>query len=372
MPKFKYTAIRAKQANGKFIFSFPAFPGEILKFSSIEGVKRHENGQLDGFQRHQIAPHIKEIRRYLERSDAILPNAIIVAFLDGVDIHERPDGLLDITINADENRIPGLIVDGQQRITALSGSTRSDFQVFVSCILCKDYNELRQQFILINNSKPLPKPLIYELLPNVDGLPEKFSSRSFAARMVEKLNYTKTDDPVFYGRIRQHTNSNGKLSDLAIQKIVMESATNGAIRTFIEQHPSTLEPDSITAIEENSFELIHTFFSAVKEVFPEAWNDMSPKTSRLVHGAGLVSMGFIMELLYVSFGVISKEKFVQGLKLLKPKTAWTQGKWKFSEDDQRPWNAIQNTTSDIDLLTNYLIRNLRNAMKSLPEKVAKL
>jgi len=367
--QFKYIAVRAKQADGRYIFSFPAYPHDVLKFSSIEGVRRHESGQLDGFQRHQIAPHIKDIRRYLERSDAILPNAIIVAFLDGLEIKERNDGLLDITINVDESSPPGLIVDGQQRITALGGSSRTDFQVFVSCILCQDYNELRQQFILINNSRPLPKPLIYELLPNVEGLPEKFSSRSFAARMVEKLNYTKTDDPVFYGRIRQHTNSAGKLSDLAIQKIVMESATNGAIRTFIEQHPPTLDPDSINSIEDKSFELIHTFFAAVKEVFPDAWNDMSPKTSRLVHGAGLVSMGFVMELLFVGFGEVSKEKFVQGLSLIKSKTAWTQGKWNFSQEDHRPWNAIQNTSSDIDLLTNYLVRNLRNAMKASREKV---
>ena len=206
------------------------------------------------------------------------------------------------------------------------------------------------------------------MLPNVDGLPEKFSSRSFAARMVEKLNYTKTDDQGFYGRIRQHTNSSGKLSDLAIQKIVMESATNGAIRSFIEQHPPTLDPDSISTIEKKSFELIHTFFSAVKDVFPDAWINTTPKNSRLVHGAGLVSMGFVMELLFVGFGEVSKEKFIQGLSLLKPKTAWTEGKWHFTKDDHRPWNGIQNTPSDIDLLTNYLIRNLRNAMKSSREK----
>jgi DGQHR domain-containing protein len=133
--QFKFIAVRAKQADGRFIFSFPAYPNEILKFSSIEGVKRHENGKLDGFQRHQIAPHIKDIRRYLERSDAILPNAIIVAFLDGIEIHERTDGLLDITIKVDGDIPPGLIVDGQQRITALGGSSRTFFQVFVSCIL---------------------------------------------------------------------------------------------------------------------------------------------------------------------------------------------------------------------------------------------
>ena len=82
------------------------------------------------------------------------------------------------------------MVDGQQRLTALSGLSKPDFEVFVSALICKDYDELRQQFVLINNTRPLPKTLIYELLPNVDGLPERFTARKFAARVVERLNFT--------------------------------------------------------------------------------------------------------------------------------------------------------------------------------------
>ena len=49
--------------------------------------------------------------------------------------------------------------------------------------------ELRQQFVLINNTRPLPKTLIYELLPSTPGLPEKFTARAFASKVVEILNY---------------------------------------------------------------------------------------------------------------------------------------------------------------------------------------
>jgi DGQHR domain-containing protein len=364
MQTYKYTAVRALQADNKYVFSFAAKPKDILKFATIDGVKRHQDGKLDGFQRHQIAPHIKEIRKYLERSDAILPNAIIVAFLDNLKITEKNGGLLELVITSSEESPPGFVVDGQQRLTALSGLDRDDFEIFVSGILCSDYNELRQQFILINNTRPLPKALIYELLPSVEGLPERFSKRAFASRIVEKLNYTKIPDAVFYNRIHQHTNSAGKLSDIAIQKIVMESSTNGAVREFIQESPG-LDAASIAKVEDRTFHLINTFFRAVKEVFPSAWNDMSPRTSRLVHGTGLVSMGFVMEYLYVAYGEISKEKFVKGLRLIEKKTAWTDGKWVFSKDDQRPWNGIQNNPSDIDLLTNFLIRHLRLAFKKV-------
>jgi hypothetical protein len=65
----------------------------------------------------------------------------------------------------------GFVVDGQQRLSALDGLPDRDFEVFVSGILCENEEELRKQFILINNTRPLPKPLIYELLPTVNGLP---------------------------------------------------------------------------------------------------------------------------------------------------------------------------------------------------------
>jgi hypothetical protein len=90
---------------------------------------------------------------------------------------------------------------------------------------------------------------------------------------------------------------------------------------------------------------------------------MTPRTSRLVHGTGLVAMSFVMEQLYVGYGEASKKKFMKGLKLLAPKTAWTEGTWVFSKDDKRPWNGIQNTPTDIDLLTTYLLRQLRKAIK---------
>jgi DGQHR domain-containing protein len=362
MKTFRYTAVRATQAPGKFVFSFAATPKDVLKFATVDGVKRHNDGSLGGFQRHQIAPHIKEIRTYLSREDALLPNAVVIAFINGARVKEREDGLVDVEIDVGEDVPPGFVVDGQQRLTALSGMEKPGFQVFVSALICSDYNELRQQFVLINNTRPLPKALIYELLPNIDGLPDRFSKRSFAARMVEKLNYTRTDDPVFYGRIHQHTNARGKLSDLAIQRLIMDSADQGAVREFIAE--SSQEPLGSTQIlEDRTFDLVHTFFSAVKEVFGPAWNDMTPKTSRLVHGAGLVAMGYVMETLYAHAGRVDREEFVKGLRLIAPKCAWIAGRWTFSRDDQRPWNGIQNTSTDIDLLANYLVRELKRALR---------
>lgn len=355
MTIFKYKAIRAKQSEDHDVFSFAALPSDILAFSEIERIGRGEDGHLKGFQRHQVANHIKEIRDYLGRDDALLPNAVIIAFIDGVKIRDIGDGVVEVEIEADINK-PGFVVDGQQRLTALSGLHKPDFQVFVSALICKDYNELRQQFVLINNTRPLPKTLIYELLPTINGLPERFTSRKFAARVVDRLNFKPGSS--LYGQIRQHTSPKGVISDTAMQKLVMNSAADGAIRHLLQE----------VNYEEQSITLIDEYFKAVTEVFRSEWVGMTPKTSRLRHGAGIIALGFVMEQLFSSEGARTKDDFIPGLMLLKPFMAWTSGTWNLSEDDIRPWNGIQNTPSDIDLLANFLTRTLKRALRA-PRRV---
>lgn len=348
---YRFKAIRAAQAPNHDVFVFAADPHDVLAFSEIERVARKEDGGLAGFQRHQISSHIKDIRDYLAREDALLPNAVIVAFIDGVRITNIGDGVLDVEIDVSQGKKPGFVVDGQQRLTALSGLEKPGFQVFVSALVCRDYNELRQQFVLINNTRPLPKTLIYELLPEVEGLPERFTARKFSARIVDRLNFTAGSS--LHRQIKQHTNPGGVLSDIAMQKLVMNSASDGALRDFIQYENR----------EEHAYQLVSEFFAAVEDVFGPEWVGMTPRQSRLVHGAGLVAMGFVMDHLYYAEGATQRAQFKAGLEALKPFTAWTSGQWQLTEADVRPWNGIQNTPSDIDALTRYLVAAVKKALR---------
>ena len=87
---------------------------------------------------------------------------------------------MEVQINASEGA-PGYVIDGQQRLTALAGLPEKEFQLFVSVLVCKDYEELRRQFVLLNSTRPLGKALVYELLPGTAGLPNRYSSRSFCS-----------------------------------------------------------------------------------------------------------------------------------------------------------------------------------------------
>jgi DGQHR domain-containing protein len=348
---YRFTAVRALQAPGHDVFVFAARPSDVLSFAAIERVSRAEDGQLKGFQRHQVASHIRDIRDYLSRDDALLPNAVIVAFIDGVQIEELADGVVRVKIDVPAGEPPGFVVDGQQRLTALSGIDKPNFEVFVSALVCKDYNELRQQFVLINNTRPLPKTLIYELLPNVDGLPERFTQRKFSARIVDMLNFQRGSS--LYGEVRQHTNPTGVISDTAMQRLVMNSTSDGAIRSLMHFEDR----------EERAFHLVSEFFHAVAEVYGPAWHGMSPRFSRLRHGAGIIAMGFVMDHLHGVEGASERDQFEPGLRLLAPHTAWTSGQWPLDAWDTRPWNGIQNTPNDIDLLTRYLVSSLKKVLR---------
>lgn len=333
------------------MLSFAAPASEVLRFAAIDRVARDAQGVLSGFQRPQVAGHIREIRDYLETDDAILPNPIVIAFTSNLTVEdEDADGRCTVAIDVTDGP-PGLVVDGQQRLSALMQVQR-DFQVFVSAVACEDGSELRRQFVLINSTKPLPKSLIYELLPDVDGLPKRLAERSFAAEITAALNFDPAS-PLF-GLIHQHTNPTGVVRDTAIQRVIMNSVNDGAMRSLLRR------PNG----REACIALVADFYHAVKSVFAIDWQRHNPKTSRLVHGAGIVALGYVMEVLFDLDNACTRGDFERGLLCLQGKTAWTSGEWELAGGDRRHWRAIQNVNRDIVLLAQHLIDIVRGDIRA--------
>lgn len=346
MSAYEYHAILPRQSARYTVFAFCARANDVLSFATIDRIGRREDGTLKGFQRPQVAAHIKEIRAYLEHDDAILPNSIVVAFTRGITISTHGH---TATIHIDDSDgAAGFVVDGQQRLSALAGLPDKDFEVFVSGILCESEDELRKQFILINNTRPLPKPLIYELLPTVHGLPHRLSSRADAAALVERLNFDEGSS--LRGQIKQHTNPTGVLQDTVMQKLIMASFSDGALRELSRGEDGL----------ERCFNLISNFFGAVQEVYPDAWVGHKPRTSRLVHGVGLMAMGYVMEHLHAAHGAFEGEDFYRALRSLREVSAWTNGTWRFGEGNQRPWNSLQFVPRDYMELSQHLLSYLKH------------
>jgi hypothetical protein len=230
--------------------------------------------------------------------------------------------------------------------------TEREFEVFVSILVCKNYEELRRQFVLINSTRPLPKALIYELLPGVTGLPARLTNRSFAASLAERLNFDPSSS--LRGMIYQHTNPTGVIRDTAIQKVIMQSSSDGAMR---EMSPE----DQF----DRGYHLVTEFFAAVKNVFRDDWDGHNPKTSRLVHSAGVIALGYVMELIVARDGAVTREEFERGLASLKGRTAWTSGYWQYSTNEQIAWNSIENTPRQVMALAQHLVSPVRRASRPI-------
>ena len=112
--------------------------------------------------------------------------------------------------------------------------------------------------------------------------------------------------------------------------------------------------------------VLSNFWTAVSSVFKEAW-DLPPRGSRLVHGAGIVSLGFVMDAIaerHKRVGIPTKDQFTVDLLPLQEVCSWTRGYWVFGPSQQVKWNEIQNTTRDINTLTNYLLWQYKNLVWS--------
>lgn len=348
--------MRARQSPRHQVLSFPAEAADVLRFATIERVGRDEKGQLSGFQRPQIAAHIREIHDYLESEAAVLPNPIVIAFTSGVRVQEGPGCTCTVEIVVGDDGPPGQVVDGQQRLMALSQLGQGkEFEVFVSALVCEDEAELRRQFVLINNTRPLPKSLVYELLPHVEGgLPKRLSDRALAADLAARLNWEKGSP--LEGKVHQHTNPGGVVNDTALQKVVLNSLSGGgAMRDLSRRQNGT----------DLCYRVLAEYFWAVQVTFPRAaWDRHTAKTSRLVHGAGIIAMGHVMDLLYQVDGADACDGFRKGLACLTECTAWTQGEWDFGGGDVRHWQAVQNTSRDIAALSQHLVAVVRGAIRA--------
>jgi DGQHR domain-containing protein len=361
--------IAIRQPGGRTLYSFAVDGKKLPLFTTISRVQRGDGHELNGYQRPEALAHIRTIRKYLESADAMLPNALVVAFDSRVRFEPLEDvadghaqmGRLIIPIDetqSDEDK-PGWIVDGQQRSAAIRDADVDAFPVYVTAFVTDSVVEQRSQFILVNSSKPLPKGLIHELLPATpaEDLPLMLLRKRYPAQLLDRLNYDP-DSPMFR-RIRTPTTAEGVIKDNSVLRMLSMSIEDGALYQWFD-------PDSGTGDTDAMLELLKRYWAAVADVFPAAW-DTSPRRSRLVHGVGIVALGCLMDEISSELreeGVPSARLFAEELRRVAPACCWTDGTWVFSHDDRRRWNELQNTPRDIKLLSDHLVRRYRQEVRA--------
>ncbi len=238
LSEMRLPAIEIAQGQGRVFYSF-SVDGKLLPmFTTISRVRRNKANALVGYQRPEVLSHIAEIRGYLESPRPLLPNAIVIAFDERVRFlpeQESTDGItrfgtlvIPLDDNESETQKPGFIVDGQQRIAAIRDARIASFPICATAFIAADQGEQREQFILVNSTKPLPKGLIYELLPVTGGkLPSALQKRRFPAQLLARLN-SDQDSPL-RGIIRTPTTPAGVVQDNSILKMLENSLSDGVL-----------------------------------------------------------------------------------------------------------------------------------------------
>jgi DGQHR domain-containing protein len=373
-------AIRVRQAKGKVLYQFTVDGKHLPRFAAISRISRDDDRRIKGYQRPEALAHIASIRKYIESDAPMIPNSIVVAFKRQVKFVPTPSaaesdkvcsGVLYIpalTSVEDEGDVVGWIVDGQQRSAAIRDARVKEFLIPVTAFIATEESEQREQFILVNSVKPLTKSLIYELLPTTDALlPSGLARRRLAATVLDALN----SDPgsVFFGKIQTPTNPEGTIKDNSILRMLEHSILDGVLYRFRDADSGMGDIAAMCAV-------LNNFFGAVQQHFPNDW-EMKPRQSRLVHGVGIISMGFLMDEIAGHSrggGLPTQRDFYREITLIARDCRWSTGKWKLPNIDRRrkvetknvtykwvPWNDLQNTTKDIGMLTTHILDLYRKA-----------
>ena len=363
-------AIEIRQGKGRPLYSFGIDGKKLLDIAQISRIGRNEEAKITGYQRPEVISHIKEIRAYLETESAILPNAIVVAFDTSVTFEPLKyadanktirHGMLTVPFDISEGvQKPGWIVDGQQRSAAIRDAEINEFPVFVTAFITDSIAEQKEQFILVNSTKPLPQGLIYELLPDTAvRLSSKYEKRKVSTTILQMVVTDKTSP--LYRAIQTPTNTEGFIKDNSFLKMVENSLNDGALYKF----KTFKEPDTSNSL---SAKLLNTYWSAVKSVFSDSWG-LRPDKTRLSHGVGIISLGYLMDAIcdkYRTLNIPPMELFQAELSSLKPLCAWTAGEWQLGGGMKKKWNEVQNLTKDIELVANYLLASFRSTGRQNP------
>lgn len=358
-------AIEFRQGPRHVLYTFAIDAKELPRIAAVSRLHRGAAQDLRGYQRPQVLSHIASIRQYLDSPDPLMPNALVVAFDRRVVFRptERESswtpyarsGLIVIPVDDswDDDEKPGWLVDGQQRTAAVQAASIAAFPMCVTAFITDSEEEQRSQFILVNSTKPLPKGLIYELLPATRAtLPVHLQRRRLPSQLLERLNLD-SDSPM-HNLIAVPTNPLGVVKDNSVLRMLENSLSDGALS---ELRVDSANPESLA----NGLVLIKEYWWAVRNTFAGAWG-VSPRKSRLMHGVGIVSMGFIMDAIAERFlprSVPDRGVFAADLASLADRCHWTQGYWEFGPQAIRRWNELQNTPRDVQLLANHLLFEYR-------------
>jgi hypothetical protein len=183
-------------------------------------------------------------------------------------------------------------------------------------------------------------------------LSRALEQKRFPSILLQKLN--QNPGSPFYQAVKTPTAPFGYIQDNSVLRMLSSSLQDGAL------YRVSLANDEDSK-ESAMYDCLVEFWRCVAREFPEAWN-LPPRKSRLSHGVGITSLGFIMDAAYDRHhktGQSLENTFAECVEAIRLHCAWTSGFWEFGGGVSRKWNEVQNTPKDCQLVANFLLLKLR-------------
>jgi len=262
--------IEVQQKIGKFYLA--KMKPSLLQLIANKSLSRYQN--VKGIQRDPNPEKINDIQNYISTDPfAAFPNTIIISLRDDLD-QENPlykfDDNDDLLIALDPE--VANIIDGQHRLAAFVGSDDS-FELPVSIFLDLSLGEQAKLFAIINSTQTkVPLDLVYE-----DFFQSKIRTEEKASfYIVKKLN--EDPDSAWYEKIKTLTERKGR--DLA----------QGSMAKYIHKNllsdGKILRPLYLAERDNDVYSILNNFFSAIKNTFPEEWENNIDRKSILKKTTG--------------------------------------------------------------------------------------
>lgn len=206
--------------NGK-TFYLAIFPKEILK--NITFVSRREKNQLDGFQRNLNEARAKDIAKYFDEKNGVIPSPLILSAQENANL-KYSNGTISF------KNVPSsfMVLDGQHRLYGLL-KTERDYSFPVAI-----FNELTTEdevnlFIDINtNQKGVPATLLLD----IRKLTGKENSLEAKQRyLFDELN----KDSVMAGMFSPFKSQVGKITRVAFNKATKDFIENSILSKMDDQ-----------------------------------------------------------------------------------------------------------------------------------------
>ncbi|SIT81165.1 DGQHR domain-containing protein [Yoonia rosea] len=322
-----FDCLRAEQPIGDvFICSVPHEKLRKITYFDVRRVLQDERDveRYLGIQRPLDDRRVKKIEDYVNFFDASFPTGIIVAVDEDYASYDEKSRTLTVSNTKHHEQTPSInisniarVIDGQHRIAGLANYKGKKFDLPVIFFVGSDISDQAHIFSTVNlEQTKVHKNLVYDLY----SLARSRSPQKTCHQIAVALD--QDEDGPLYGRIKRLGGATiGRDFEPISQATFVES-----LMRYISLNPKNdrdklLRNEKIPLIDGNELrktplrnlfiqesdlkiaEAIHSLFAAVRDRWPDAWNDESREGLMLNRTNGFRAIMRLYSVLYEKHGL---------------------------------------------------------------------